>query len=134
MTSVELVYLIARVLTCGIWVAAGGYKVTHFEHTVGEMTGLGIPIARLLLPIVIALELVGAALLIVNMYVWAVSIAWIAFMIPASYIYHFRFMIQAGTINFPQWITFWKNVSIAGGLLALILLDASRPAWLLAVE
>jgi uncharacterized membrane protein YphA (DoxX/SURF4 family) len=68
------------------------------------------------------------------MYVWAVSIAWIAFMIPASYIYHFRFMIQAGTINFPQWITFWKNVSIAGGLLALILLDASRPAWLLAVE
>jgi uncharacterized membrane protein YphA (DoxX/SURF4 family) len=86
------------------------------------MTGLGIPIARLLLPIVIALELVGAALLIVNMYVWAVSIAWIAF------------MIQAGTINFPQWITFWKNVSIAGGLLALILLDASRPAWLLAVE
>jgi len=132
MTSVELVYLIARVLTCGIWIAAGGYKATHFQHTVGEMTGLGIPLARLALPIVIVLELAGAVLVIADHYVWAVSIAWIVFMIPASYIYHFRFLIRDGTIDFPQWVTFWKNVSIAGGLLALILLDTSRPAWLLA--
>jgi hypothetical protein len=29
-------------------------------------------------------------------------------------------------------VTGWKNVSIAGGLLALVLLDTSRPAWLFA--
>jgi uncharacterized membrane protein YphA (DoxX/SURF4 family) len=130
--SAEFVYLIARVLTCGIWIAAGGYKATHFRHTVGEMTGLGIPLARFALPIVIVLELAGAGLVIADTYVWAVSIAWIVFMIPASYIYHFKFLIRDGTIDFPQWVTFWKNVSIAGGLLALILLDTSRPAWLLA--
>ena len=131
MTSVEIVYLLARILTCGIWIAAGGYKVTHYEHTIAEMTGLGIPLARLALPIVILLELVGSILLIIDSYVWLVCIAWIAFMIPASYIYHFRFMVKNGTIDFGQWVTFWKNVSIAGGLLALILLDTSRPAWLL---
>jgi hypothetical protein len=38
-------------------------------------------------------------------------------------------LIKQGTIDFGQWVTFWKNVSIAGGLLAL-LLDTSRPAWL----
>jgi hypothetical protein len=27
-------------------------------------------------------------------------------------------------------VTGWKNVSIAGGLIALILLDMSRPPWL----
>jgi hypothetical protein len=27
-------------------------------------------------------------------------------------------------------VTGWKNVSIAGGLLALKLLDTSRPTWL----
>ena len=52
------------------------------------------------------------------------------FLVPASYLYHFRFMVRNGTIDFGQWVTFWKNVSIAGGLFALILLDASRPAGL----
>ena len=51
-------------------------------------------------------------------------------MIPATWLYHFKFMMKDGTIVFPQFVTGWKNVSIAGGLLALILLDASRPAWL----
>ena len=41
-------------------------------------------------------------------------------------------MVRDGTIDFLQWVMFWKNVSIAGGLIALILLDASRPAWLVA--
>jgi uncharacterized membrane protein YphA (DoxX/SURF4 family) len=113
MTSVELVYLIARVLTCGIWIAAGLYKVTHFEHTINEMTELGLPLAR-----------------IVDFLVWAVCLAWLIFLVPASYIYHFRFILENGTIVFPQYITFFKNVSIAGGLFAVILLDASRPAWL----
>ena len=51
-------------------------------------------------------------------------------MVPATWLYHVKFMVKDGTIVFPQFVTGWKNVSIAGGLLALILLDASRPAWL----
>jgi hypothetical protein len=47
-------------------------------------------------------------------------------MIPASWMYHFKFMLKDGAIVFPQFVTGWKNVSIAGGLLALILLDTSR--------
>jgi hypothetical protein len=62
--------------------------------------------------------------------VWAVCIAWLAFLVPATWIYHFRFMMKDGAIVFPQFVTAWKNVSIAGGLFALLLLDASRPAWL----
>ena len=132
MTSVEMAYLIARILTCGIWVAAGLYKLTHFEHTVKEMQGHGIPLSRVALPIVIALEMVGSLLLIVDSWVWLVCLAWLVFLLPASYLYHFRYMVRDGTIDFLQWVMFWKNVSIAGGLIALILLDASRPAWLIA--
>jgi uncharacterized membrane protein YphA (DoxX/SURF4 family) len=130
MTSAEIVYLLARILTCGIWIAAALYKATHVEHTVKEMAGNDIPLPHLVLPFVIALELVGAALLIADLYVWAVVLAWLVFLVPASYLYHFRYMIKQGTIDFGQWVTFWKNVSIAGGLLALLLLDTSRPAWL----
>jgi uncharacterized membrane protein YphA (DoxX/SURF4 family) len=91
---------------------------------------LGVPLPRLVLPCVLILEMVGALLLIVDQYVWAVAIAWLVFIVPASWIYHFRFVMKDGTIVFPQFVTAWKNVSIAGGLLALILLDTSRPAWL----
>jgi uncharacterized membrane protein YphA (DoxX/SURF4 family) len=130
MTSAEIVYLLARLLTCGIWIAVGFYKATHVEHTVKEMAENDIPLPHIVLPFVIILELFGAALLIADLYVWAVVLAWLVFLVPASYLYHFRYMVKQGTINFGQWVTFWKNVSIAGGLLAVLLLDTSRPAWL----
>jgi putative oxidoreductase len=130
MTGAELAYLVARVLTCGIWVAAGLHKATHYRNNIVEMGHLGVPLPKLVLPLVLALEMVGALLLVVDSYVWAVCIAWLAFLVPATWIYHFRFMMKDGAIVFPQFVTAWKNVSIAGGLFALLLLDASRPAWL----
>jgi putative oxidoreductase len=128
--TAEIAYFVARVLTCGIWVAAGLHKATHYRANIAEMGHLGVPLPKLVLPLVLLLEMVGALLMIVDEYVWLVSLAWIAFMIPASWLYHFKFMIKDGTIVFPQFVTGWKNVSIAGGLLALVLLDTSRPAWL----
>ena len=124
----EIAYLAARILTCGVWVVAGLFKATHFEFAVGEMVRHRIPWPRLVLPAVLALELVGSALLIANWYVWVVALAWIAFMIPASYIYHW-FVTEKG-IDRVELALFWKNVSIAGGLIALILLDPARPDWL----
>ena len=132
MPDTDLIYLLARILSCGIWIAAALYKATHYELTIHEMREQRIPWSRVILPPVIVLELAGALLLIIDWWVWAVALAWLIFLVPASWIYHGRYMVRTGTIDFPQWISFWKNVSIAGGLLALILLDASRPAWLFA--
>jgi transmembrane protein len=128
--NAALAYLVARVLTCAIWVGAGLHKATHYENNIVEMGHLGVPAPRLVLPLVLALEMVGTVLMVIDRYVWLVSIAWIVFMIPASWLYHFKFMVKDGAIVFPQFVTGLKNVSIAGGLLALILLDTSRPAWL----
>jgi len=128
--TAEVAYLLARVLTCGIWVAAGLHKATHYRANIVEMRHLGVPSPSLVLPLVLILEMVGATLMVVDEYVWLVSLAWILFMIPATWLYHVKFMMKDGTIVFPQFVTGWKNVSIAGGLLALVLLDTSRPAWL----
>ena len=130
MMTAGVAYFLARLLSCGIWVAAGAHKATHYQANIAEMGHLGVPLPRLVLPLVLLLEMVGAALMLVDRYVWLVSLLWIAFMIPATWAYHVKFMLKDGTIVFPQFVTGWKNVSIAGGLLALILLDASRPAWL----
>jgi len=130
MMTAGVAYFLARLLSCAIWVAAGAHKATHYQANIAEMGHLGVPLPRLVLPLVLLLEMVGAALMLVDRYVWLVALLWIAFMIPATWAYHVKFMMKDGTIVFPQFVTGWKNVSIAGGLLALILLDASRPAWL----
>ena len=132
MTAIEsLVYFGARLFSCGIWTAAGLYKAAHFEQTVQEMAHYRIPVPRLILPLVLVMELGGSAMLILDAYAWAVSLAWIVFIFPASAIYHGRFVTPQRTIDFVQFVLFWKNVSILGGLIALIVLDASRPVWLL---
>lgn len=132
MTDSEAAYLVARILTCGAWIADGSYRLTHLERSVREMTELGIPFARIVLPLVIAVELLGSLCLMANFYVWAVAIAWLIFLVPASYVCHMRFMIREERIDFVQYALFWKNVSIAGGAILLILLDASRPHWMFA--
>ena len=127
----ESAYLAARVLSCGLWLVMGVYKITHFEESAEDMAQHGVPYARALLPLVLILMLGGSALVIADLYVWAVSLAWIAFLIPASSIYHGRFIAADRSIDFFQLVLFWKNVSMIGGLVALILLDPARPAWLL---
>lgn len=132
MTGAALAYLIARVLTCGIWISAGLHKAFHYDANLKEMAHLGVPLPRLVLPLVLVLEGAGSAMIIFDYYLWLACLAWLLFLVPASWLYHFKFMVQNGGIVFPQLVTGWKNVSIAGGLIALILLDASRPGWLFA--
>jgi len=79
---------------------------------------------------VLALLLGGSALVIADFYVWAVSLAWIAFLIPASFIYHGKLTgTTAGSISSSSSCS---GEHLHGGRPArLILLDPSRPAWLL---
>jgi putative oxidoreductase len=124
-------YLAARVFTCGIWVSACLHGAMHYKDTAQVMTMRGIPASRLVLAIVLAMEAVGTVLLLANVYVWAVCLAWGAFLIPASYLYHRKWVTPQGAFDMMQYVQFWKNVSMFGGLIAIILLDPSRPAWLL---
>lgn len=130
MTGPEGAYLIARILISAVWVAAAVYRAAHIRQTLLEMRGLRIPLVRVLLPFVIVLEIAGAVCMLADYYVWAAAIVWLVLLVAASYVCHVRFMIRDGVIDFTQYLAFWKNVSMAGGLIALILLDASRPEWL----
>ena len=127
MTGAAIAYFAARVLTCGIWISAGLHKAFHYRANLAEMAHLCVPLPRVVLPLVLVLEGVGSAMLIFDYGVWLACLAWLVFLVPASYLYHFKFMVQSGAINFPQLVTGWKNVSIAGGLLALILTTRTRP-------
>lgn len=126
----EWIYLIARIATCGVWVGAGVFKAAHIPQTIEEMKHNKVPLAAAALPFVLFLELAGSLAIIAGYYVSAVAAAWIVFTVLATPFYHCRWYCSEGKFIFPQMVQFTKNLSIIGGLLALILLDPNKPAWL----
>jgi putative oxidoreductase len=130
--SAAWVYLLIRVLSCGVWLFAGLFKLTHFNETVADMKEHRLPMARYLLPVVLAIELIGSVFLVANIQVSTVVLIWIAFIIPATMLYHWPIRVE-GVIVFPQLVQFSKNLTILGGLVALLLLDPTKPAWLSAL-
>lgn len=126
-------YFLARLCTCGVWTASAVHEAFHYQDTTIKMTKNHVPWPKYALMLVIIMKFAGSLMLITNQYVWAASLIWIMFMIPATLLYHFTFYEKDGTFIFPQMIQFSKNVSILGGLLALILLDPDKPQWLIAL-
>lgn len=130
MSETELAYHVARWMTCGIWFGAGIFKLFHFNGFASKMAHYNFPMPAFVAAGVIAVELVGTTLLVLNLLVWAVALVWIGFTVWATWIEH-RHCVDKGCIIFPEWVQVWKNVSIIGGLVLLILLDTARPEWLL---
>lgn len=131
MENQELVYLVARLLTCGIWAGAGLFKIFHFAGFSEKMRGFGFPVPALSSAFVITVELVGSLCLALNIGVWAVALVWMVFTVVATWVEHRHVFDENGAIIFPEYVQIWKNVSIIGGLLFMILLDSARPDWLL---
>jgi len=127
----DLAYLAARILTCGIWTGAGLFKLFHFTGFTAKMRGFGFPLPALSAAFVIAVELVGSSFLVLNFHVWAVALVWTGFTVWASWIEHRHIFGADGAIVFPEYVQICKNISIIGGLWFMILLDITRPEWLL---
>ncbi len=107
----DMISLVARVLLAAIFILAGINKITGYADTAGYMTAFGVP--GMLLPAVIAVEIVGGlAILAGFMTRWA-ALALAAFSLLAAVIFHLNFGDQM------QSILFMKNLAIAGGLLLL---------------
>ena len=81
---------------------------------------MGVPGA--LLPVVIAVELLGGVALVVGYQTRWAALGLAVFSILSALIFHNNFADQAQLINFM------KNLSIAGGLLVLAQIGASVPS------
>jgi putative oxidoreductase len=119
------VFAAACLLSCGIWVAIGLYQLFHSQAVLTKMREHHVPLAKFSLFMVIHAELGGAYLVGSGTHVTAGCIIWLAFILVATPVYHGR-LFRDGAIDHTQLIQFFKNVSIAGGLLALILIDLSH--------
>jgi putative oxidoreductase len=103
--------LAGRILLAVLFLIAGIGKVTGYADTQAYMTSMGVPGA--LLPLVIALELGGGALVVAGLWTRPIALALAAFTVLAALLFHANFA------DSMQQIMFLKNLSIAGGFLLL---------------
>jgi putative oxidoreductase len=111
--------LFARILLSAIFVQSGFNKIAGYAATSGYMDAAGVP--SILLPLVILVELGGGLMILVGFQTRIAAIALAGFTLIAAVLFHYK----TGDRN--QMIHFMKNVSIAGGALALFVAGAG--AW-----
>jgi putative oxidoreductase len=116
----DAIALAARLLLAAIFLVAGIGKLSAIEATTGYIASVGLPFAAAVCIATIALEVVGAGLLIAGYKTRAAAIALGVFSILAAAIFHADFADQM------QFTNFLKNLAIAGGMFQLAVFGPGR--------
>ena len=110
--------LIGRIFISLVFLSSGFNKIGNYEGTIGWMESFGMP-GIFLIPAII-LE-VGAPILIIIGYKVKISAALLSlFCIATAVIFHNDFSNQM------QFISFMKNIALAGGFLFLVVNGAKE--------
>lgn len=101
-----------RILLSLIFITSGFGKITGYAGTQGYMESAGVPGA--LLPLVIAVELLGGIALLLGWRTRIVAFLLAGFTLLSALLFHW----DPG--NQQQYIQFMKNVAITGGFLMIV--------------
>lgn len=106
-----------RILLASLFILGGLNKMMNYADTIAMMRAAGLEPASMLLPPTIALELVGGLLVATGRrFAIPATLALALFTIATNVAFH-RFWLMDGAESALQLSLFFKNVSIAGGLL-----------------
>ena len=107
----DMALLVGRVLLALMFVMACGSKIGGYAGTQGYMEAMGVP--GFMLPLVILLELGGGLAVVLGLFTRSIAVLLAGFTLMAAFIFHYQPADQM------QMLMFMKNVSVAGGFLAL---------------
>ena len=111
--------LIGRILLALIFITSGLSKIGGFDGTVGYIASKGLPLASVVAVLTILIELGGGLAILFGFATRWAALALAVFTVLAGVIFHNYWAVPADQVMMQQ-INFWKNVSIAGGFLALV--------------
>ena len=112
--------LLARLLLMVLFVIFGWFKVTGFSATVAYMGSVGVPMPTVVASVAVFLEFVVGLSIVVGFYTRPLALLLGFYTLAAAVIGHqFWHMVDPERIG--TMINFYKNVSIAGGLLLLVI-------------
>ncbi|NCY02529.1 MAG: DoxX family protein [Planctomycetia bacterium] len=113
--------LVARLLLAAIFVvSAVGNKIPQFQATAAYMASEGVPNPKFALFGAIGLLLLGGLCVVLGAWTRIGAAFLLVFLLAATYYFHDFWTFADPTQRQLQTIQFLKNMSIAGGLLALI--------------
>ena len=110
--------LASRVLLATLFLPAGLGKIAGFSGTVAYVASAGLPLPEIGAVIAIVVEVLGGLMLIAGYQTRLAALVMAVFTVVAGVCFH-RFWAVAPEQVMVQQIMFLKNISIAGGLLAL---------------
>lgn len=115
-----VVALIGRILIAAIFLLSGLSKIAAPAGTIGYIQAAGLPQPTIAYAIAVATEL-GAGLLLVLGYRTRIVAAWLAvFSLATAFGFHHNLADQ------NQFIHFFKNVAMTGGLLQVVAFGGGR--------
>ncbi|MDJ1159849.1 DoxX family protein [Chelatococcus sp. SYSU_G07232] len=114
----DLALVIGRMLLAAIFVQSGFGKIAGYAGAAAYMESAGVP--GILLPLVILVEFGGGLAIVLGWQTRWAALALAGFSILSALLFH----LQPG--DRMQMINFMKNLSIAGGFLALMVAGAGR--------
>jgi putative oxidoreductase len=117
--------LIGRVLLALLFVPAGFGKLTGFAGTVGYISSVGAPLPQVAAVIAIVVELGFGLLLLVGFKTRITAVVLALFTVAAAVMFHNYWGMPADKA-FVNQLMFFKNIAIAGGLLAFAAFGAGR--------
>lgn len=112
--------LTGRVLLSAIFLLSGVSKISAPAGMIGYIESVGLPFPTLALAIAILVEMVGGIALILGYRTRVVAAGLAVFSLATALAFH----NQLGDQN--QFIHFFKNIAMAGGLLQVVAFGAGR--------
>jgi putative oxidoreductase len=119
-SSGDILALTGRVLIAAIFILSGASKLADPAGTIGYIASAGLPLPQLAFAGAAAVELLGGLALVVGYRTRLVALVLAIFSILAALSFHSALADQ------NQFIHFFKNIAMAGGLLQVVAFGGGR--------
>jgi putative oxidoreductase len=117
--------LVGRILLAWMFIQSGFGKLTGFEGTVGYIASKHLPLPQVAAAIAVAVELGAGLMLAIGFKARWAALAIGIFTIAAGILFHDFWNADAAS-KMAQSINFWKNITIAGGMLMVFAFGPGR--------
>jgi putative oxidoreductase len=119
-SSSDILAFTGRVLIAAIFILSGASKLADPAGTIGYIASAGLPLPQLAFAGAAAVELLGGLALVVGYRTRLVALVLAIFSILAALSFHSALADQ------NQFIHFFKNIAMAGGLLQVVAFGGGR--------
>lgn len=117
--------LLARVFLMVLFLIFGWMKLTNFSATAAHMAETGVPAPMLATVIAIAMEFFAGIAIVLGFYVRPLAAIYVIYTLATGFLGH-HYWDMSGPAYMANLTNFYKNVSIAGGLLLLAVTGAGK--------